>query len=122
MDLVAEFVIEDLPLMINSIGRKHWSLKYKESVKWRRFINEQCNIANICGLNLEKAILTLTRHSSKEPDFDNLVTGWKVVIDALVKCGVLLDDKPSVIGESKFLWVYRPTKQGGRVTIRIEKP
>lgn len=120
MTLIGEFLIEDLPKMTNQIGRAHWAFKHRERVKWQRLISHQCELHGLKALGLKSAVLTFTRHSSKEPDFDGLVSGFKVITDSLVKEQVIVDDKPSVIGQSKFFWVYRPNKMGGRITVRVE--
>ncbi len=118
--LIAEFEIDKLPQMINAIGRKHWAVKHRERKIWQRLINEQCNYNRICGLNLEKAVITLTRHSNRRPDPDGLVSGFKAVLDSLVKCGVLVDDNFGVIGFPIYKWELRPSKLGGRITVKIE--
>lgn len=41
-----------------------------------------------------KRRVTITRHSSRLLDVDNLVGGCKPVIDAMVKLGWLVDDSP----------------------------
>ncbi len=120
MGLVAEFEIKGLPKMTNAIGRSHWTKKYKESVKWKILVKHECYMARINELGLDQAILTLTRFSCKEPDFDGLVSGFKHCIDGLVECGVITNDKPSVIGQSKYIWTYRPRKEGGKISIKIE--
>lgn len=51
---------------------------------------------------------------------DGLVSGFKHVIDGLVVAGVIVDDKPSVIGQSQYRWTYRPSKQGGMISVKIE--
>lgn len=61
---------------------------------------------------LAKAKLTLIRHSSVEPDWDGLVGSFKYVIDALVYQGILYDDGPDNIGESKALWKGAKPKYG----------
>lgn len=118
--LIAEFEIPRLPAMTNSIGRKHWGAKHKERVIWQRLISEQVYLLKINSLGLTKANLSFTRFSSKPPDYDGLVSGFKVILDSLVKCGVLIDDNVTIIGQPSYKWEYRPTKQGGRVRIRIE--
>lgn len=120
--LIAEFDIMGLPKMTNSFNRAHWTHRHKESIKWKRNISSLCAQFQIAGMGLEKADLTLTRHSSKEPDMDGLVSGFKYVIDGLVKAGVIVDDKPSVIGQSQYKWIYRATKYGGMITVKIEEP
>ncbi len=120
MRLIAEFEIDRAPEMINAIGRKHWSVKHKERIIWQRLVNEMCNFHRICGLNLKTAHLTLTRLTCKAPDSDGLVSGFKVVIDSLVKAGVLIDDNYKVIGMPDYKWEYRTRKFGGQIKIKIE--
>ena len=118
MKLVAEFNIYALPQTINAIGRKHWGLKVKEAKRWKRLVGEQCIFKNIHGLGLKTARLELTRRSSKEPDFDNLASSFKHVIDALVESYVIVDDKPSVISSPVFIWEKAKMKEGS-ITVRI---
>lgn len=120
MGLIAEFQIFGLPKTVNAIGRKHWGAKHTEATKWRKLIAEKCALHHILNLKLTKAILTLTRHSSKAPDYDGLVSSFKQVIDPLVRCGVIIDDNYTVIGAPTYHWVKRPNKQGGMISIRIE--
>ena len=115
--LVAEFHILGLPQMTNSIGRSHWSKKFKEARKWKSLVFTHCLKAKITQLELNRAVLTLTRHSTKEPDFDGLVSGFKHVIDGLVEAKVIISDKPSVLEGTTYRWEKR--KAGG-VTIRIQ--
>jgi Holliday junction resolvase RusA-like endonuclease len=68
---------------------------------------------------LTKAKVTITRHSSKEPDCDNLYGAMKPVLDALVKLQIILDDRPSVI-DLKCKWAKCPQKNG-KITIEIEE-
>lgn len=120
--IVGEFSIGDLPKMTNRTAGKQWFSRHKERVKWQRLVEPHCHKLGIVNLKLEKASLTLTRLSSKAPDSDGLVSGFKFVIDSLVKCGVLVDDNYRIIGMPTYLWQYRPKKQGSLITIRIEKP
>lgn len=69
---------------------------------------------------LEKARVWFTRHSSSEPDFTNLVQGFKHIEDALVQGGIIIDDKPSVIGSPSFAWRKAKPKHGF-VTVRVEE-
>ena len=120
MELRAEFSIGDLPKMTNRTAGKQWFSRHKERVKWQRLVEEQCVLTEITNLKLNSAVLTLIRHSSKAPDSDGLVSGFKPVIDSLVKCGVLVDDNYKIIGMPNYKWEYRPKKLGGMITVRIE--
>lgn len=117
---MGEFELKGLPRMTNSIGRSHWTVKHRESVKWQNMVVTQCQKLGIENLGLGSAVLTLTRFSSTEPDFDGLVSGFKHVLDGLVVCGVIINDKPSVIGQPKYFWEYSPRKQGGKISVKIE--
>jgi len=64
---------------------------------------------------LLKAKLHLIRHSSREGDFDGLVSCFKHCIDALVLSGIIVDDKPAVIGQPLYEW-----KRGQRTKGYIE--
>ena len=68
---------------------------------------------------LERAHVTITRHSSREPDYDALVQGGKFLLDGLVKAGVLLDDRPAVIGQPEYHWVQAPPKSG-RMVVTVQ--
>ncbi len=121
MTLIAQFEIYGLPEMTNTLAYKHWTGRYKEAKKWKRLVIEQCLINRITGIRLEKAKLTLTRHSMKEPDFDGLTSGFKHIIDGLVRAGTLEDDSRTVIGQPEYFWEKAP-RGNGRVTIKIEDP
>jgi Holliday junction resolvase RusA-like endonuclease len=119
MNCVLEFSLPGLPKM-NS-GHTHWTVVGAERKKWRSFV---CTLIRFNGLYsqapLERCALTCTRHSPREPDFDNLVISFKSIIDGLKDAGVIVDDKPSCIVERKYLWVKCPPKKGF-VTVRVEE-
>lgn len=117
--LIAEFEIHGLPKMRNRMSM-NWRLAKLEADKWKNHVIGQCEALGIANLNLSKAKLTFTRHSTSEPDFDGLVSGFKHCTDGLVKAKVIIDDKPSVVGQPTFLWVKAKQKQG-KITIRIER-
>lgn len=118
MRIIAEFEILGLPQTVNAIGRKHWAVKVKEARKWKQLVVTECILAGIGGLNLAQASLELTRYSSRETDFDNLASSFKHVLDGLTAAGVIVDDKPSVIGSPTFIW--QKVKPGdGRIRVKI---
>ncbi len=116
MDIILE--IPDTPKMPNELLRKHWSIITHEKNKWHRLVNLFLR-HNKPPKPASMARITLTRYSTKEPDFDGLVGSFKYVIDALVKCGVIIDDKYSVIGESTYKWNKCKQKEQ-RIEVRIE--
>jgi Holliday junction resolvase RusA-like endonuclease len=117
-ELVLE--IPRLPQMNVQHTRRHWSVGHREAKQWKQVIHGLL-LSNGATRHkpLEKAHVALTRKSSREPDWDNLVMGFKPVLDALVKCGVLADDKPSnfATGAPSYLWESVTPLEGG---IKIE--
>lgn len=109
---IVQFTIDDLPMTINEIGRLHWSVKAKEARRWKNLVIAHCAALKINGLNLKKAELTFTRHSAREMDADNLAISFKHPLDGLVKAEVIKDDKPSIIGQPKYLWQFAPKGKG----------
>lgn len=53
-------------------------------------------------------------------DYDNLVYSFKPIIDALVKCGIMVDDNMGVIVEREYRWI-KAKRKDQRVTITIEE-
>lgn len=116
--MISKFEILGLPKMTNGL-MVHWRVKHTESKKWKKLVSEQCLIHGLTKLGLTSAALCFVRHSTREPDFDGLVSGFKHVLDGLVEAGVLVNDKPSVIGQPRYHWVYAKPKHG-KIEIQIE--
>ncbi len=122
MTLVGELKIKGLPTLPNRNMYSHWAVRRGAAVKWKSLVVDACHMAKINGLGLTSAALTFIRHSSREPDGDNLQMSFKAARDGLVAAGVIVDDSPKVIGKPDYLWERRPPRDGGMITIRIEKP
>lgn len=116
--------INDLPKTPNSMGKASIWASHAERHKWRKKVSESyCELISPYNTGpigpFKKAILRLTRYSSKEPDVDNLYSSWKFVIDALKYNGIILDDKPSVI-DLRCYWKKTKPKEG-KIEIHIEE-
>lgn len=105
--------------MTNQHSRMHWAQRKREADVWKALIRAKAYECKIDNLNLPKAHITLTRHSSRCPDYDGLVSSFKRAIDGLVDAQVIQDDSFHVIGASRYLWVKAPPGKGF-VTIKIE--
>ena len=109
----------DLPGLprINTSDNRHWRVRQREKKDWyflvwiesHRFVPES---------PLVRAQVRITRHSSSEPDYENLTQGGKHILDGLVRAGVLADDKPSVIGQPEYRWEKAPPRKG-HVTVEV---
>jgi hypothetical protein len=70
---------------------------------------------------LERAKITLVRHSYRMLDFDGVVGSMKPVVDALVTAGVLADDSWRITGPWIVDQKFRPKKDGPLLEILIEE-
>lgn len=120
MRLIAEFDILGAPDLPNKSRYSHWAIRSKAFKRWKNLVVLVCEKNELDNLQLNTAVLTFTRHSSRECDFDNLVSSFKPVQDGLVFAGVIADDRPINIGQPKYEWKFRPRKDGEMITIKIE--
>lgn len=118
-----EFTIRDLPDLQAAASKGHWRAKHAETKRWHERVR-----AIVLGdywlpdKPLSQARVVFERHSSREPDYTNLVASMKPIEDGLVRCGVLEDDKPSnyVGGAPTYRWV--PAKRGeGKVRVIVDE-
>lgn len=99
------FYIPGLPPMPNEFySGKHYGERSREKDKWHMAV-----MAATCSkrprLPLTRAHLKLIRFSPSRPDYDGLVGSFKLVVDGLVKAGVLIDDNLDVTGPWDCSWV-----------------
>ena len=108
--------LDGLPAM-NTARNKHWRVKRKHDLLWQERVAAAL-VGKLPPEPLATAVVRVTRFSSVEPDYDNLVQSAKPLIDQFVRSGVLVDDKPSVIGAPIYDWV-KVAPRKGRVRIEI---
>lgn len=108
-----------LPKTTNGNARRHWRALQNEAKIWHKHVIAATKNTGITS-PLTKAKLKLTRHSSQEPDFDGLVSSFKHVIDGLIKAGIIVNDKMSVIGQPEYVWQKAKVKKGF-IEIEIEE-
>lgn len=115
--MILSIELPGLPPTLNS--RMHWRVIHKRRSAWKAAVETQVSLHpwSKTKQTLERARLVCTRFSSVEPDFDNLVSGFKWVVDQLKISGVIRDDKMSVIGQPEYKWAKCPPKHG---KIRVE--
>ena len=116
MPYTLEFSIDQLT-PLNSADNTHWRKRNKtkkqfEILVWQQILNRRP------VLPLRFARVQIVRHSTNEPDYDNLVSSAKFLLDALVNNGVIRDDKPGVIGRPECHWQKAAPKKG-KMTIRV---
>lgn len=106
-----EFTLPGLPKVVNATAGHHYRRKHAEMSTWVDRV-ALAVARHKPKAPLAKAYLKLIRHSYVCPDPDGLVSGFKYVVDGLVKNGVLVDDKMSVIGMPDYRWEKAHQKKG----------
>src|SRR6185437_3610824 len=109
------FELLGLPKVPNELLGAHWRVRAGHAKRWERAVWAKCWHLKP-NTPLIKASLVLTRCSARSPDFDNLALSFKPVVDALVKCGVIVDDTPAVIGQPTY---KHERARPGRGLIRV---
>lgn len=121
MGRIIEIVLPGLPPMNTADGPSRWT-RYRLKKDWETRVKHAV-LQSVGGWPHEpmaRARVTITRASTREPDFDGLVQGGKFLLDGLVKANVLVDDRPSVIGQPSYLWEKAPRGMGA-VKVRVEE-
>lgn len=120
--MTLEFEIMGLPRMTNGL-RVHWRVIQRERSKWKALVLDAVRLTQKRGAQLDSPLtlaqVTITRYSARQPDYDNLVSSGKAILDGLVEAQVILDDKQSVIGQPKFEWLYAGPRKG-KIKVRVE--
>jgi hypothetical protein len=121
MNRRVEFELPGLPKMTNPSGAKstHWTVLKREADLWKREVGLSAR-GRFAGQAMRRAKLTLTRFSSRAPDSDGLVSGFKHVIDGLVLAGVLENDKYENIGMPDYRWQKWPRGKG-KIRVIVEE-
>lgn len=109
-----------LPVSLNRALRGNRAQYFRRNRRWDVLILSMCQ-RKLPPKPLEKARITLVRHSWRTLDYDGLVGSMKPVVDALVTAGVLVDDRWSVTGPWIVDQAFRPKKEGDLLTIRVEE-
>jgi Holliday junction resolvase RusA-like endonuclease len=84
------------PPSLNALLTMHWAKRAKLKKKAHRLIRDAClsvPVVHATGRRRVTQILTLAGNDRIRDD-DN---AWKAVLDSLVKCGALVDDRPEFV-------------------------
>lgn len=104
------------PLLLNS--RMHHMAKNRECKKWKHWV-WRATIGKKPSEPLLVAAVTYERFCGyQEPDYDNLVSGFKWVQDGLVEAGILTDDRRGNI-ESEYVW-HKAAPKDKRIRVTID--
>ncbi len=99
--------------------RTHFWRRKKEIEAWVAIVRAKSVGIDKSQLPLQKCKLTFVRSSSREPDYDGLISSFKMVVDALVRSGILIDDTYTVTGKWDVSWEKGPPKKG-KIFCKVE--
>lgn len=100
----------------NGLLRMHWRVK-------KRFADRLFYLVMSLTRNKHPGVvqITLTRYScGPEMDYDNLVSTGKFPIDAIVKAGIITDDKPAIIRKREYHYEKIKRGESQKTVITIE--
>jgi hypothetical protein len=112
-------IIPQLPAITSNGSHGHWLKTARKQREWRRLVVYNVGFRTP-DKPLEKASVTFIRHSSVQPDDDNLRISFKSVRDGLKDAGVIIDDKPANLPNPIYKWERAP-KGAGFISIFIQE-
>ena len=112
MEFESDFILPG----INRLLRMHWAVRKKLQAQLVEHIQNNHACTPIEG----PVIVDYLRRSVRLMDWDNACGSFKLLGDALVQCGILKDDNPSIIEEFNpdQEKVSKRADQGFRLVIR----
>lgn len=110
--------LQGLPKMVNANFKNNWRALWAERKRWKE-LTARSFIIYRPKEPLKKAKVTITRHSSRCPDYDGLVSAAKALLDGLKLAKIIEDDNMNVIGRPEFKW-EKCSPKNGRVVITVE--
>lgn len=111
-----EFTLNYLPKTPNSLLRQSYWIVKKEKDTIHCLV--KANLLQIPETPWERVKLLLVRQSSSQCDYDGLVSSFKYVVDALVKCGIMVDDSYVVTGQWECLW-QKVKRNQGKIYVKV---
>jgi hypothetical protein len=111
--------LHSLPDSLNKGLRGHRMKYFSKNKKWDLLIFGMVR-HQLPPKPLEKARISIVRHSWRQLDYDGLVGSMKPIVDALVTAGVLADDNWNVTGPWVVDQQFRPKKDGPLLVVEVE--
>ncbi len=109
-----------LTLMTNPKTGRAWQVMYAERQKTLKHtlaaIVEQEPLREL----KTPILIKITRHSANRPDYDNLISGSKYIIDSLVKLEMIPDDSCEYVC-LECSWEYVERNQGFMEVVILEE-
>ena len=115
-----EFELPGLPpLQVAGSGGGHWRTRHAVAKRWKSAVRRAVLAdGRVPEKPLDRVEMLCERHSTREPDYDNLVASFKPIRDGLVEMGLLIDDKPTILVKCEHRWV-KASRGAGKVRILL---
>jgi len=115
---VIELRIPKATPSLNAMLGQFWHKRTKQKKEWRWLVRAARLEAKVfLDAPLAKARVTITRHGRRICDTDNLYGGQKMLIDCLVREGILANDTP----EHVELLVKQKLTNSPHTIVQIER-
>lgn len=113
-------LLAGVPASVNRTNGRHWGVRKKATDRWKLLV--QCAVGyRKPNRPLNSFRLHIIRHSSNKLDRDNATASYKAIIDSLVSCGLIEDDRYSMMKALDVIQNYRPRKLGSITEIIVEE-
>jgi hypothetical protein len=89
-----EIVIYEAIKSQNTREKQHWGSRARDNKRWRAYVRAAMTPAERSQVVNVKRRVVITSIRGRLLDVGNLVGGAKGLVDALVQCGILVDDSP----------------------------
>lgn len=114
------FVVQKIPKSLNKSLGSHYYSRHKDMATWRALVSFAVG-SRTPPAPLSRASIRIVRHSHRMLDYDGLVGSMKPVVDALIDCGVIVDDSWKVTGPWHVTQVFRPKKDGAFIEVSVSE-
>lgn len=112
--------LDILPVSLNKKLRSHRYRNHRENKSWDLIIECACQDQKRPRTPLDKARVSIVRHSHRMLDYDGLVGSMKPVVDALVSAKIIKDDSWNVTGRWDVNQKFRSKSEGPLLEIMIQ--
>lgn len=109
-----------MPCPLNVALRKHYKARHNDKLRWYNYIQAETH-GKRPQKPLTRALITITRYSSRTLDFDGLAGSLKPVVDALKISNIIIDDSWKVTGPWVLDQKFKPRAEGERLEIRVDE-
>lgn len=112
-------VIDEPTPSINMHLGHHWSKKREARMRWHWLTKAAVRRAQIfVPPKWARAKIRIERYGARILDSDNFRAGTKFLMDSLVHEGIIVDDKPAVVGEPELKQFVSKTER--KTIVHIE--